>query len=117
MVVVKTTPNASEVAIMLFSMILRGYGLGPPLAGMVSDALGGGGALRCTHRRDERGPAPGLRSLPARSENLSRRIERQGAGGCWQARTSGRVQRNPIGRSPAARCQRARMRTCSELGP
>jgi len=38
--------RALTAAIMLFSMNLLGYGLGPPVAGAISDALGGAGALR-----------------------------------------------------------------------
>jgi MFS family permease len=42
----KPRMRAMTAAIMLFSMNLLGYGLGPPLAGLVSDALGGEDALR-----------------------------------------------------------------------
>lgn len=38
--------RATTAAIMLFSMNLLGYGLGPPIAGAISDALGGDEALR-----------------------------------------------------------------------
>lgn len=38
--------RAITAAIMLFSMNLLGYGLGPPIAGEISDALGGDAALR-----------------------------------------------------------------------
>ncbi len=38
--------RAITAAIMLFSMNLLGYGLGPPIAGAISDALGGDEALR-----------------------------------------------------------------------
>jgi len=38
--------RAITASIMLFSMNLLGYGLGAPIAGRVSDALGGGEALR-----------------------------------------------------------------------
>jgi len=42
----KPRMRAMTAAIMLFSMNLLGYGLGPPLAGLISDLLGGEGALR-----------------------------------------------------------------------
>ena len=42
----KPRMRAMTAAIMLFSMNLIGYGLGPPIAGLVSDALGGEAALR-----------------------------------------------------------------------
>jgi MFS family permease len=42
----KPRMRAMTAAIMLFSMNLIGYGLGPPVAGILSDALGGDGALR-----------------------------------------------------------------------
>ncbi len=42
----KPRMRAMTAAIMLFSMNLIGYGLGPPIAGLVSDALGGDQALR-----------------------------------------------------------------------
>jgi MFS family permease len=42
----KPRMRAMAAAIMLFSMNLLGYGLGPPLAGLISDLLGGEGALR-----------------------------------------------------------------------
>jgi MFS family permease len=42
----KPRMRAMTAAIMLFSMNLIGYGLGPPIAGILSDALGGEGALR-----------------------------------------------------------------------
>jgi MFS family permease len=38
--------RAITASIMLFSMNLLGYGLGPPIAGAISDALGGDDALR-----------------------------------------------------------------------
>ena len=38
--------RAISASIMLFSMNLLGYGLGAPLAGLLSDALGGDQALR-----------------------------------------------------------------------
>ncbi len=38
--------RAVTASIMLFSMNLLGYGLGPPIAGAISDALGGEDALR-----------------------------------------------------------------------
>ncbi len=38
--------RAITASIMLFSMNLLGYGLGPPIAGAISDALGGEDALR-----------------------------------------------------------------------
>lgn len=38
--------RAMTAAIMLLAMNLIGYGLGPPIAGMLSDALGGDEALR-----------------------------------------------------------------------
>jgi predicted MFS family arabinose efflux permease len=38
--------RAITASIMLFSMNLLGYGLGAPIAGLVSDALGGGDAIR-----------------------------------------------------------------------
>lgn len=43
---VKPRMRAMSAATMLFSMNLIGYGFGPPIAGIVSDALGGEGALR-----------------------------------------------------------------------
>ncbi|MBJ21500.1 MAG: MFS transporter [bacterium] len=43
---VKPRMRAMTAAVMLFSMNLFGYGLGPALAGGISDALGGEGALR-----------------------------------------------------------------------
>lgn len=42
----KPRMRAMSAAIMLFSMNLFGYGFGPPLAGMLSDVLGGESALR-----------------------------------------------------------------------
>ncbi|MFK7896834.1 MAG: spinster family MFS transporter [Myxococcota bacterium] len=42
----KPRMRAMSAAIMLFSMNLFGYGFGPPLAGVLSDILGGEGALR-----------------------------------------------------------------------
>lgn len=38
--------RAITASIMLFSMNLLGYGLGPPIAGLISDTLGGANALR-----------------------------------------------------------------------
>lgn len=42
----KPRMRAMTAALMLFSMNLIGYGLGPPIAGSLSDALGGDSALR-----------------------------------------------------------------------